>query len=387
MEIENAKISGSVNSEIGLAIASDDKDFRILKADFCKCDTISENLDYVERSEVEIAKESVVATLANIDHNFSDNVGAISEPLDCSTDKPTVKVKISSIKYPEKIKKIENKINSKGGLPVSFETSFKHAYCMECGEDMGANSSYSKFYSHLGDKHPDKKFGEVGRKLKKLTFQGVGILLNLDPGFPGVKALALANKNLKERSVKMAEENDKNKEHDAVLAMAALKTEIDGHVKRITELEKMLNGKDAEIQDHIKKHDSVKSEFEGYRTAVELEKRVNSHFESATKQGLTFDDEKKKDLEARFKRWSAEDSEAYISDLAKAQAERQQAIDEAAKAKDTTNNDKDKVATANPAQASKVPKPYELDSDAKPKDAYQVKGLDEKFFIVPKIKH
>jgi len=169
--------------------------------------------------------------------------------------------------------------------------------------------------------------------------------------------------------------------------MAALKTEIDGHVKRITELEKMLNGKDAEIQDHIKKHDSVKSEFEGYRTAVELEKRVNSHFESATKQGLTFDDEKKKDLEARFKRWSAEDSEAYISDLAKAQAERQQAIDEAAKAKDTTNNDKDKVATANPAQASKVPKPYELDSDAKPKDAYQVKGLDEKFFIVPKIKH
>lgn len=395
MESEVAIITGAAKNEAALAVANDNKDYRILAIEFCKCDVISENGDIVERSEVELAKASVVGSLADIDHDFNKNVGSVIEPLDCTQEKPTTKVKISAIKYPTEIRQIESKVNSKYGLPISFETSFKHAHCTECGEDMGENSPYDKFYAHVRDSHPGKKVGEIGRKLKKLTFQGVGILLNLNPGFPGVKALALASKqNLEERSDIMADDikkEDKNKEHEAVLAMSALKTEIDNHVKTIKGLEDTIVAKDKEIQEIVKRHDTVKSEFDTYKAGVEQDKRISGHFESAAKQGISFDDEQKKSLTERFKRWTAEDTEAYLADIAKTQKELKEA-QEKINASNGDGNDKDKQVqppqgkVPEPAKASVVPRPFELGDDkTKPPHDYKPKALDEKFVIIPRI--
>ncbi len=174
-------------------------------------------------------------------------------------------------------------------------------------------------------------------------------------------------------------DEDKTKEYDAVLAMNALKTQIDDHQKVIKGHEDTIIVKDKEIKDWISKHDSIKTEYDTYKSKVERDNRVAGHFESATKQGLVFDDERKKDLKLRFERWSSEDSEAYITDLAKVQSELKTVTEKVSV--------KEPEKTPEPAKASKIPKPSELEPDSQTQTPKERKPsvLSEKFMLFPKI--
>ncbi len=189
IKVKAELIDGASLSDEQLASAGLEKNKDLLYASLVLCHAnVNSNKDEFEEEDLSSSFGTIKLKPVNWEHDDDEIIGTVydSEFVDDEKDEdPFIRAfaVIYKYKFPERAEEMKKR-HSEGELFFSMEVWFESATCSECGANYPDPKDYCE---HLRGRFENQSFS---RKLKGLTFGGVGVVEN--PADKGANSLSVA---------------------------------------------------------------------------------------------------------------------------------------------------------------------------------------------------